>query len=83
MTYPSLLSDVAWLHFQTEVVAKTELRLAGTVDCYQIDGGRRVFIINTVRGSVFGWHFEIERARIADIDAIVDMFVKKAKDSTK
>lgn len=80
--YPSLLDDVKWLRFSTEVKAKLTTRVSGTTDVFVIGDGRLLFVVNTtVLDEVFGFYTPLHRAAELGVDGLVDHFAKRVMDS--
>lgn len=84
MSYPSLLDDIKWLRFATEVKAKLSLRLPGVTDVFRIANGTLLFVVNTnVLDEVFGFYTPLARAQELGADGMVEHFAKRVADSRK
>lgn len=82
--YPSLLDDVKWLRFSTEVKAKLDLRVSGENDVFVIGAGKLLFVVNTtVLDEVFGFYTPLQRASELGVDRLVDHFAERVMESRK
>lgn len=84
MTYPSLIDDVRWLRFSSEVKAKLDLKVTGFNDVFRIADGALMFVVNTnTFNEVFGFYTPLHRVSELGVDGLVDHFVERVKESRK